>query len=99
MNESLKREFNKTYLVLESEGSNYVENYELEMLEKNSLQGILDLQVYRIDGQIQMLYEISAKQTLRDCAQRVKLSGETIRALFTTLMMLRKELQEYLLDM
>ena len=99
MNESLKREFNKTYLVLQSEGSNYVENYELEMLEKNSLQGILNLQVYRIDGQIQMLYEISAKQTLRDCAQRVKLSGETIRSLFTTLMTLRKELQEYLLDM
>lgn len=99
MNESLKREFNKTFLVLQSEGNNYKETYELEMLEKNSLQGILALQVYRIDGQIQMFYEISAKQTLRDCAQRVKLNGETIRSLFTTLTMLQKELREYLLDM
>ncbi len=98
MNERLKRELNKTYLILSSEGSEYEESYELEMLSKNELQTILPLRVLRVDSSIDLYYEVSAKQSLKECINRVKLSGETIQKLFRTIDDMIIEVKDYLLD-
>lgn len=99
MKEQLKRELNKTYLILSSENTQYEESYEIEMIIKNTPETILPLHVLRMDGEIQLFYDVSAKQTLKDCAGRAKLSAGTIRTLFETLDWLIKEMKDYLLDM
>lgn len=99
MNEQLKRDLNKTYLILSSEQKQYKESYEIEMIIKNAPQTLLPMHVLRVDGETQLYYDISAKQTLKDCAERVKLSSDTIRALFESIDQAMKEIKEYLLDM
>lgn len=99
MKETLKRELNKTYLILSSEDAQYEESYEIEMIIKNAPQTILPLHVSRVDGEMQLFYDVSSKQTLKDCAERIKLSGTTIRILFETIEQLIKEMKDYLLEM
>ena len=99
MREQLKRELNKTYLILTSENEMYEESYELEMIIRNEPKQILPLRVLRIDGQIELCYEISSKQTLKDCAKRVKFSADIIRSLFEAVEKLISEIGDYLLEM
>ena len=98
MKELLKRELNKTYLILSSEDENYEESYEIEMILRNSLSTLLSFHVFRIDGILEINYDISAKQNLKSCAERVKLSADTIRSLFSSIGLLFQEMKEYLLD-
>ena len=99
MNEILKRELNKTYLILTNEDQDYEESYEVEMIVKNELERILPLHVLRLDGGLQLFFEVSSMQTLKDCALRSKLSAETLRLLFESVEQLIEEMTNYLLDM
>ena len=62
MKEILKRELNKTYLILSSEDTFYEESYEVQMITNNEPQRILPLHVLRVDGNLQLFYEVSSKQ-------------------------------------
>ena len=99
MKEYLKRELNKTYLVFSSEDSRYTENYEIGMLTNNEPERILPLHVLRMDGVIEIYYDISSKQILKDCAGRVKLSFDVIKTLFENISQMMKEVKNYMLDM
>lgn len=99
MKEQLKRDLNKTYLILSSDSKKYEESYETEMIIKNAPQTLLPLHVLRVDGEIQYFYDVSAKQTLKDCAGRAKLSAKTLRILFETIDLAILEMKNYLLDM
>lgn len=99
MKEQLKRELNKTYLILSSGDEKYEESYEIEMLVKNKLETILPLHVLRMDGIAELYYEVSSKQTLKDCAERVKINAQTIRCLFETIDYMIGEMKDYLLEM
>lgn len=99
MKEQLKRDLNKTYLILSSEEKQYKESYETEMIIKNAPQTILPLHVLRVDGEIQLFYDVSARQTLKDCVGRARLSYETIRTLFENIDLVIREMKDYLLDM
>ena len=99
MQELLKRDLSKTYLIISSENLEDEESYETEMMVRNQLQIFLPLHILRVDGKCQFFYDVSAKQTLKACAQRVKLNGETIRSLFEAIEKLEKEVRDYLLDM
>lgn len=99
MKETLKRDFNKIYLILSSEDKSYEESYEIEMIVKNSPKTLLPLHVLRVDGALQLYYDISSKQTLGECVSRVKINAATIDALFEAINALKEEIREYLLDM
>lgn len=99
MKKTLKRELNRTYLVLSSEEILYEETYEVEMIIQNEPEKILPLRVLRTNGHMQMFYDVSAKQSLKDWVQRSKLSAETLRILFEAIEQLTKEVKNYLLDM
>mgnify|MGYP003303002061 CR=1 FL=1 len=99
MKEQLKRDLNKTYLILSSGEKQYEESYETEMIMKNAPGTLLPLHVLRVDGEVQLFYDVSAKQTLKDCAVRVKLSGKIIRDLFKAIDQMIGEMKNYLLDM
>lgn len=99
MQEQLKREFDQIYLILESEENTYEETYELEMILQNDLKTILPLRILRFDGKLRLSYEVTSKQTLKDYAERKKLSGEIIQKLFRRLEELTYEVKDFLLDL
>lgn len=98
MREELKRELNKTYLLLSCESGEYEEAYELEMIVKNSPPTILPLYVMRMDGEIRLCYDITSKQTLREFMRRGKLPGSMVRELFEGIVRMQKEMKNHLLD-
>lgn len=98
MKETLKRDLNKTYLILSSEGTEYEESYEIEMIVQNAPEMFLPLHVLRVDGEIQLFYDISSRQPLSDCVERARINAETIYALFEAIDRLKTEMKEYLLD-
>lgn len=98
MKEILKRELNKTYLILSSEETGYEESYELQMIERNAPETILALNVRRVDEELQLFYDVSSKQTLAICAEREKLTAHTIRKLFESIDRMLQEVRDYLLD-
>lgn len=99
MKELLKRDLNKTYLILCSEEKQYQESYETEMLIQNQPDRILPLQVLRVNAELQLMYDITSKQSLKDCTERVKLTAETLRSLFLAIDEVTAEMKKYLLDM
>lgn len=48
---------------------------------------------------IQLLYDITSKQSLKDCTERVKLSMATLHKLFLSIDEVTREMKKYLLDM
>lgn len=99
MQEQIKRELHKIYLIMEQEDGSYEETYESEMIVRNNLKTILPLQLLRVDGKLQLQYEITACRTLKSCAEEVKLSEKSIRSLLEDIELLDRETKEYLLDM
>lgn len=98
MKETLKRDLNKTYLILENENEGYEEGYELEMIMRNAPETILPLQVMRMDGQIALSYDVSSRQTLKEFMLRGNLPGSMITELFRQIVNLEEEIKNYLLD-
>ena len=99
MKEYLKRDLNKTYLILSGEEEFYEESYEIEMIMKNTPKTILPMHALRMDGELQLFYDVSSKQSLKDCAERAKLAAGTVQLLFEAICELKKEVKDYLLDM
>lgn len=99
MKEILKRNLNKTYLILSSENGEYQEGYELEMLSKNVPGTLLNLCVMRMDDAVEISYDITSKQTLREFMLHGKIPGEMIFQLFRQIVCMEREMRNYLLDM
>ncbi len=99
MKERLKRDLNKTYLIFSSEALDYEESYETKMIMRNEPKTILPLHILRVDGSVELFYDVSAKQTLKDCMNSAKLTSDTIRKLFMAIKDLEEDVREYLLDM
>ena len=98
MKEQLKRELNKTNLVLSSEETVYEEGYEIEMILKNEPSTLLPLHVLRVDGTVELYYDVSSRQTLKDIASRAKLNFKTILELFEAIDQLLGQMKDYMLD-
>ena len=98
MSELLKRELNKTYLILSNEEKNYEESYELQMIAKNTPESFLSLHVMRVDGMLQLYYDVSAKQTLWEFSKREKLSKDLLCHLFESMERMYHDVREFLLD-
>lgn len=98
MKEQLKRELHKTYLVLSSEETAYEEGYEIEMILKNEPSRLLPLHVLRVNGNVELYYDVSSRQTLEDLASREKLNYHTILELFEAIDQLLGQMKDYMLD-
>lgn len=99
MQETLKRELNRIFLILEDDENNYEETFELEMILRNDPESILPLHILRVDGKLQLCYEVTSKQTLKAYAERKKLTKTAIVKLFRRIQLLTKEIKDYMLDM
>lgn len=99
MQETLKRELNQIFLILEDDENDYEETFELEMILRNNPESILPLRVLRVDGKLQLCYEITSKQTLKVYGETRKLTKTVIQRLFRRIQLLAKEIKDYMLDM
>lgn len=96
MDVKYKRELNHNYLVLEREG--YEENYQVGMLLKNRIPGLLECRMSRFDRKAFFYYEITSRQSLRLVLERKRLKLQELQKLLNGLYQAAQSCAEYLLD-
>lgn len=86
----------KTYLVFLYDDCK--ENYEMSMLEKNNIEGLVKFEKWCINGKYEYRYDITNKKSLSVFAESRKLVFEDVKrifeALFTTIDLLKEFLME-----
>lgn len=91
-----KRELEHNYLVLEQE--KYEPNYQVGMLIRNRIPGLLPCAVSRLDGSASLYYEITSRQSLRLLLERKRLSVREFLKLLEGIHSALQSCEEYLLD-
>ncbi len=98
MNEQYKRENHKSYLVLKLEDLSQEADYGMKMLCENPLDNFLSMSVHVFNGEKELCYDISSKQTFQILYEKRMLYKEDLEKLFSDLEKALKQLDEYLLE-
>lgn len=105
MNAEYKRENHKSYFVIKdrrleepgTEGQN--ELYGLKMICDNQMKGLLPVTLHTFNGEKELYYDISSKQSMRILYEKRELNREDLQKLFTGMQTAIDSMEEYLLDM
>ncbi len=98
MNEQYKRENHKSYLVLRLEDLSKEADYGMKMLCENPLDNFLPMSVHVFNGEKELYYDISSKQSFQILYEKKMLFKEDLEKLFSDLQKALKQLDEYLLE-
>ena len=91
------REFDRTFLVVEDENLQE-ESFEWKMLQKNALEGLLPLQIRKLNGKLQIYFDISMKQDLGALYSRSGMKGRELRKMLRGIRLLSESFHAYLLS-
>lgn len=91
-----KRELDHNYLILEQE--KFQDHYQVGMLLRNRIPGLLECSLSRIDETAAFYYEITSKQNLHLVLERRHLKASELHGLLEQLLLTAGRCEEYLLD-
>ncbi|GKX30624.1 phosphopeptide-binding protein [Vallitalea longa] len=97
-NITYQRDAINSYLVMKKEDATNIENYEVEMLERNSLDSFLDISIRTFNAEKELYYNITSKQQLDEILERKKLNSNELVQFFNTLVNIVKNCEKYFLD-
>ena len=93
---SYRREMKHNYLIIDPEELNW-KNYECSMLEENSVEGVLNFQLRRVDDEVRFYYEITSRQPLSRLLENQAVRTEEIRRLVLGISSVLDRMEPYLL--
>lgn len=105
MQAEYRREDHKTYFVVKDTRINEYEKndgdvaYDLEMLCENRIKGLLPISIHSFNGETELYYDISTKQTMAVLYDKKKLLKEDLTWIFSGIKNAVKELEDFFLDM
>lgn len=91
-----RREMKHNYLIINPDEPEY-KGFELHMLEKNSIEGLLRFHVKNLDGQNACYYEITSKQSLSRILEYKSLGEEELKRLIGGIARTLSRMEAYLL--
>ena len=92
-----KRDLNHTYVILQEEKEPDTASYQIRMLLTNTIPGLLDCKIGKMDDKTLFYYEVTSKQSLQSVFEQRSIGAEALRKLFEQLLDLLEELGQYLL--
>ena len=92
-----KRDLNHTYFILQEEKEPDTASYQIRMLLTNTIPGLLDCKIGKMDDKTLFYYEVTSRQSLQSVFEQRPISAEVLRKLFEQLLDLLEELGQYLL--
>lgn len=99
MNYSYEKKYNKNHLILNDfDNPLIINDYKLEMLKRNSIEGLLDMQLSIEDSKPIFYYDITGKQSFHSYFYNESIKKEQIVSFFNSLYKLMINLNKYLLD-
>ena len=96
MKTTYKRELERNYLILEQE--DFQNSYQIGMLVKNRIPGLLECRLSLVDRRAAFYYEITSRKNLRLVLDRKRLRDRELEALLRWLLQTAGSCEEYLLD-
>lgn len=93
---SYKRELDHNYLILEQE--DFQSSYQIEMLTRNRIPGLLECRLSLVDQNAVFYYEITSRQSLRLVLERRRLTAIELEAFLEKMLQTAQSCEEYLLD-
>ena len=96
MKTTYRREMKHNYLIITPDIPEY-KGIETQMLEKNSIEGLLEFHIKSLDGQRSCYYEITSKQSLSRIMEYKSLGEEELRTLIGGIARTLSRLEAYLL--
>ena len=98
MNISFKNNINHSYMVIEKTKEFSEHHFLVKMLLENEISGLLSAGYECVNGEYNMLYDISSKQAFSRLFEIRKMSFENLRAFLFSLKGVLRTLNEYLMD-
>lgn len=92
-----KRDLNHTYFILQEEKEPDTASYQIRMLLTNTIPGLLDCKIGKMDDKTLFYYEVTSRQSLQSVFEQRSICAEVLRTLFEQLLDLLEELGQYLL--
>lgn len=96
MNAEYVRNLNHNYIKVKSEDDFF--EYQLQMIMRNEIEGLLSCKVERSNNEVYFLYEINSKLPFVQVFERKKMNMEAFSALVLCLKNAVENASEYLLD-
>lgn len=97
-NITYQRDAINSYLVMKKDEAVNIQNYEVEMLERNSIDSFLDISIRTFNTEKELYYNITSKQQLDEILERKKLNSNELVKFFNTLIDIIKNCEKYFLD-
>lgn len=92
-----KRDLNHTYVILQEEKEPDTASYQIRMLLTNTIPGLLDCKIGKLDDKTLFYYEITSRQSLQSVFEQRSIGASVLQKLFGQLLELLEELGQYLL--
>lgn len=96
MKTSYIRDFKHNYLVIHDDRV-ISDDYEIRMLSKNRIEGLLGCEERMINGEGFLYYDISSRHNIKSVFSEEIVGFELVKSLFTSLIKLCSEMEKYLL--
>ncbi len=97
MNTIYVEDMSESYMILSEEQQQEID-YQVQMLERNEIPGLLSVRVKQVDSQLQYHYEISGKQQLGKWLEENKLKYDQVKKLIQSFSDTIGQLECYLLS-
>lgn len=89
--------FNNNLMIIR-DNNILINDYRINMIMRNKISGLLEMYIGCVNGESELSYIISSRQSIRDLFIRNKMKYEDVKKLLDGIISLGKELREYLLD-
>lgn len=93
-----KKELHKNSLVFEQEWADNHTFFQMQMLTENDIEGLLPCSISTFNGEKQLLYDITGRQTLDCVYEKKQLDDSDIEIILNGLKRTLLQMQKYLLD-
>ncbi len=90
-----RREGNRSYLIIGASGE---EDYQIRMIQENRIDGLLSMDMRRLNGDEEYYYDITGRQSLQNLFGKRQMSYEDIRGVLFSAYSLTEEVRRYLVE-
>ena len=77
-----KRDLNHNYMIIREEGEPDAASYQIRMLQTNSITGILECRIHKMDNHTLFYYDITSRQSLSTVYEHQQVGCSFLKMLF-----------------
>lgn len=97
-NVEYEHENNNNYMIIDSAKEKQGDSYQQKMLEKNSIDGLLDMSVKDINNNIKYYYNITSKHKMTQIYEVSKIGYSDVKNIINSLSFVMEQIRNYMLD-